>query len=94
MIMVIRHLHHGMRVCVRSEDGICSEYFGVEQGLRQDCVLSASLQHVLLFAVLAVILQRLSTDGEVLVILVRVEEPRNTMGPETAMDRTQWQYEA
>ena len=35
MISVIRQFHDGMRACVRLDDGECSEWFPVEQGLRQ-----------------------------------------------------------
>ena len=40
MIAVIRQLHDGMRACVRPDDGICLDWFEVERGLRQGCVLS------------------------------------------------------
>ena len=40
MISVIRQFHDdGMRACVRLNDRVCSEWFAVEQGLRQGCVL-------------------------------------------------------
>ena len=35
MIAVIRQFHNGMRACVRLDDGVCSDWFEVEQGLRQ-----------------------------------------------------------
>ena len=35
MIEAIRQFHDGMRACVRSDDGRCSEWFEVAQGLRQ-----------------------------------------------------------
>ena len=35
MIAVIRQLHDGMRACVRPDDGVCSDWFQVEQGLRR-----------------------------------------------------------
>ena len=34
MIEVIRQFHDGMRACLRSKDGRCSEWFEVAQGLR------------------------------------------------------------
>ena len=40
MIAVIRQLHDGMRACVRPDDGVCWDWFEVERGLRQGCVLS------------------------------------------------------
>ena len=35
LIRVIRQFHDGMRACVRNDDGVCSEWFEVAQGLRQ-----------------------------------------------------------
>ena len=43
MTAVIRQIHDGMRVCVAPDDGVCSEWFEVEQGLRQGCVVSPLL---------------------------------------------------
>ena len=34
MIAVIQQFHDGMRACVRPDDGVCSDWFEVEQGLR------------------------------------------------------------
>ena len=41
MISVIRQFHDGMRACVQLDDGQCSDWFAVEQGLRQGCMLRA-----------------------------------------------------
>ena len=40
MIAVIRQFYDGMRACVQPDDGICLDWFELEQGLRQECVLS------------------------------------------------------
>ena len=63
MIEVIRQFHDGMRACVRSDDGRCSEWFEVAQGLRQGCVLSPLLFNVIFAAVLLVVLERFSKDA-------------------------------
>ena len=40
MLAVVQQFHDGMRVCVRPDDGAGSDWFEVEQGLRQGFVLS------------------------------------------------------
>ena len=48
MISVIRQFHDGMRACVWLDDGVCSGWSAVEQGLRRGCVLAhLSVQHLL-----------------------------------------------
>ena len=66
MIEVIRQFHDGMRACVRSDDGRCSEWFEVAQGLRQGCVLSPLLFNVFFSAILLVALERFSKDAGIL----------------------------
>ena len=73
MIAVIPQFHDGMRACVRPDDGVCSDWFEVEQGRQQGCVLSPLLLTIFFAAVLNVILQKFS-------------HPRRASAPERALD--------
>ena len=75
-----------MRACVRPDDGVCSDWFEVDQRLRQGCVLFSLLFNIFFAAVLNVVLQRFSEDPTLLAELVYPKEPSTSIGPEPAMD--------
>ena len=75
-----------MRSCVRPDDGVCSDWFEVEQGLRQGCVLSPLLFNIIFAPVLNVIFQRFSEDPAILAEVVHLKKPSTSVGPEPTMD--------
>ena len=75
-----------MRACVRPDDGVCSDWFEVEQGLRQVCVLSPLLLNIFFTAVLTVVFGIFSVGISILAELVHLKKPPTWMGPEPAMD--------
>ena len=75
MIAVIRQFYDGVRACVRPDDGGCSDWFEVEQGLWQGCVSSPLLFITFFTAVLNAVLQRFSEDPAILAELVHLKEP-------------------
>ena len=86
MIEVIRQFHDGMRVCVRNDDGRCSEWFKVAQRLRQGCVLSPLLFDVFFGAIFFAALERFSKDAGILADFIHLQEPPSKVSPEMALE--------
>ena len=72
LIPIIRQFHDGMRAGVRLDSGETSEWFAVEQGLRQGCVIAPDSFNIFFVAVLTVAFDRFSIDKAVLDDFVRV----------------------
>ena len=70
---------------MRSDDGRCSEWFEVAQGLRLGCVLSPLLFNVFLAAILRVVLERFRKDAGILADLIHLQEQPSKVGPEMAL---------
>ena len=75
-----------MRACVWNDDGVCSEWLKVAQGLRQGCVLTPLLFHIFFATMLLVALQRFSEDADILADLVHLKEQLGKVSPETALE--------
>ena len=72
MIEVIRQFHDGMRARVRSDDGRCSEWFEVAQGVRQGCVRFPLMFNVCFAAILFIVLERFGKDAGILAGLIQL----------------------
>ena len=72
LISIIRQFHDGTRACVRLDSGEMSEWFAVEQSLRQGCVIAPDLFNIFFVAVLTVAFDRFSIDKAVRDDFVRV----------------------
>ena len=73
-------------MCALGDDGVCFEWFEVEQDVRQGYVLSPLLFKLFFAAVRAVVLQSFSVDTVILAELVHLKEPPTSMGSEPAID--------
>ena len=65
MLAVIRHFHDGMRARIRTDDGECSGWFGMWQGLRQGYVLAQLLFNIFFTAVRRVAVEWFSANANV-----------------------------
>ena len=64
-----------MRTCVRLDDGVCSGWFAVEQGL-QGCVLALLLFNIFFAVVINVAYTRFKVDKDIMDTLVYLSRER------------------
>ena len=86
MIDVIRQFHDGMKACVRNDDGRCTEWFEVAQGLRQGCVLSPLMFNIFFAVIPLVAIERFGKDAGILADLIHLQEQLSKVGHETALE--------
>ena len=79
-ISIIRQFHNGMRACVRLDDRVCSEWFAVEQGLRQGCVLAGLLVSIFFAVVINMASARFEADKGIMDALVHLRKKRGAGG--------------
>ena len=72
MVDIVLQFHDRMRACVRLDRGRVSEWFEVDQGLRQGCVLAPILFNIFSTAVLNTAEERLRADPQVDAYLVSI----------------------
>lgn len=77
MIAVIREFHDGVRACVRLNDGKYSNWFSVEQRLRQGCALAPLLFNIVLTTVLMLAQEMFLPDKAVNKDLVHIVEAKS-----------------
>ena len=80
MISVIRQFRDGMRACMWLDDRVCSRWFAVEQGLRQECVLTPLPFNIFFAAVINVASMYFKADEGIMDALVHLRKKRGAGG--------------
>ena len=69
-----------MRACVRLDGRVCSRWFAVNQGLRQECVLAPLLFNISFTAVINVASTRFKVDKGIMDALVHLRKKKRAGG--------------
>lgn len=73
LVLIFHQFHDGMIVCIPLDNGKCSDWFSVDQDLRQECVLAPLLFVIDLAVMMSVIYKRFDADDAVRHDLVRIK---------------------
>ena len=69
-----------MQTCVRLDDRMCSGWFAVEQGLRQECVLAPLLFNIFFAVVINMAYTRFKVNKDIMDALVHLRKKTQARG--------------